>query len=90
LRERREIRRRPAERQEIALDEPSASPQRKPERQFRGREPRDVDLDGDVEAIERPKHAEIPGPVKARIEQPELGFEVLMHGCSLALQALPQ
>ena len=66
------------------------APRDRPERQFRGREPRQVDLDGDVEAIERPEHAEIPRHVEARIEQPELAFEVLMHGCSLALQALPQ
>ena len=89
-RQRREILRRQAERQEIALDELGASAQRKPERRFRGREPRHVDLDGDVEAVERPEHADIPMHVEAGIEQPELGLEAPVHGRGLALQALPQ
>jgi hypothetical protein len=89
-RERRELRWRPAERQEVALDELGASAQRKPERRRRGREPRHVDLDGDVEAVERLEHAAIPMHVEAGIEQPELGLEVLMHGRGLALQASPQ
>jgi hypothetical protein len=67
-----------------------AGAQRKPERRFRGREPRYVDLDGDVEAVERLEHAAIPMHVEAGIEQPELGLEVLMHGRGLAFQASPQ
>ena len=88
--ERGDIRRRQAERQEIALDELGAGAQRKPERQFRGRAPRHGGLDGDVEAVERLEHAEIPVHVEAGIEQPELGLEVLMYGRGLSLQALPQ
>ena len=52
-RERRDLRRRQAERQEIALDEGRTSAQRKPERRCRGREPRHVDLDGDVDVEPR-------------------------------------
>ena len=89
-RERRERRRRPAERKEIALDELGASAQRKPNRRFRDREPRHVDLYGDVEAVKRLEHAPIPLPVEAGIEQPELGLKVLMRGRRLAPQALPQ
>ena len=88
-RERRELRRRPAESQEIARDELGASAQRKPER-LRGREPRQVDLDRDVEAVEPFEHAEIPVDVEGGIEQPELVLEVLMLGRGLAFQALPQ
>ncbi len=64
--------------------------QRKPKRRFCGREPRHVDLDGDVEAVKRLEHATIPVHVEAGIEQPELGLEVLMHSRRLALQALSQ
>ena len=90
MRERRDLRGRQAERQEIAFDELGAGAQRKPERRFRGREPRHIDLDGDLEAVERFEHAAIPVHVEAGIEQPELGLEALMHVRGLALQAPPQ
>jgi hypothetical protein len=79
-----------AERQKIALDQLGASAQRKPKRQFRVRASPYGGLDGDVEAVERLEHAEIPVHVKAGIEQPELGLETLMYGRGLSLQALPQ
>jgi len=85
-RERHELRRRQAERHEVTSDQLGASTQREAERWLRGREPCDVGLDGNVEAVECLENAAVPMQVEPGIHQSELGLETSMNRRGFTLQ----
>ena len=83
-REPRDLRRRHAERYEVAFDELGASAQGEPEGWLSGCEPCDVALYGNVEAVECLENAAILVHVETGIQQTELGLETSMHPRSFA------